>query len=68
MSVTAKIYTHMSEGTDRDMAQTMGELIKLAASGGLSIETLGTDRGADHTNPDADPRAEPMLSGSRPPR
>jgi hypothetical protein len=69
VSVTAKIYTHKSRGTDRDMAQAMGELIELAASGGhLPTEALGTDRGTDHPNPDNEPPEEPMLSRSRPPR
>ena len=64
VSVTAKIYTHKSRGTDRDMAQAMGELIELAATGGqLAAEALGTDRGTDHINLNDNPPDEPMLSG-----
>lgn len=49
VTVTGKIYTHKSRGTDRAMADAMGELIERAAAVyEAQSEGLGTDLGTDH--------------------
>ncbi len=67
VAVTAKIYTHKSTGTDRDMAQAMGELIERAARGDWPPGTaVGTDLGTDRINSGEDLPDQPLLGAARP--
>jgi integrase len=59
ITVTGRIYTHKSRGTDRQMAQAMGELIELVTTGKRpDTNDLGTDLGTDRRNSDEDPADE----------
>lgn len=53
VTVTGKIYTRKSRGTDRIMADAMGAMIeRLAADSEARPEAVGTDRGTDDTSSD----------------
>jgi integrase len=63
VTVTGRIYTHKSRGTDRAMAQAMGELIELATTGkSRETEELGTDLGTDRRNPGDEQSDQPRLA------
>jgi hypothetical protein len=73
VTVTGKIYTHKSRGTDRAMADAMGAMIeRLAAdneaSGAAGEAGLGNDLGNDDTKRDREPPDEPMAVGASSPR